>query len=74
MTESELERDFLALVRLLDLVNRERVERLLAGVLSGRVTLTAEEVAGIRAGYVAALADSLPPDPVGEWFGRGQPS
>ena len=69
MIEDELERDFLTLLRSLDPVNRERVERILAGVLAGRVTLTAEEVEGLRAGEVAALADALPADQLKDWPG-----
>lgn len=67
MTEDELGRDFLALLRSLDPVNRERVERILAGVLAGRVTLRAEEIEGLRAGEVAALADALPADRLEDW-------
>lgn len=73
MIEDELERDFLALLRSLDPVNRERVERILAGVLAGRVTLTAEEIEGLRAGEVAALADALPADRLEDWPGLAGP-
>jgi hypothetical protein len=67
VTEDELERDFLAIFRSLDPANRERVERILAGVLAGRVTLTAGEIEALRAGEVAALADALPADRLEDW-------
>lgn len=70
MTEDELESDFLAIFRSLDPANRERVERILAGVLAGRVTLTAGEIEALRAGEVAALADALPADRLEDWRPR----
>lgn len=69
MTEPSLEADFLTLVRSLDVVDRERVERLLAGVLSGRITLTSEDVEGLRPGDVMALADVLPAERTKDWPG-----
>lgn len=70
MTESALEAEFLALIRSLGGEDKKRVERLLAGVLAGRITLTSEEVVGLRAGDVMALADALPPDAIGDWAGQ----
>lgn len=74
MTEPGLEAEFLALIRSLDGVDRKRAERILAGVLSGGLTLTSEEVQGLRAGDVMALADALPPDAPVDWLGRGRAS
>lgn len=59
--------EFIELLRSLDECDRVRAERLMAGVLSGRVTLTAEEVSRLRAGDVMALADVLPAERVDDW-------
>lgn len=59
--------EFIELLRSLDECDRVRAERLIAGVLSGRVTLTAEEVSRLRAGDVMALADVLPAERAEDW-------
>jgi hypothetical protein len=70
VTAPELEAEFLQLLRSLDATDRVRVERLVSGVLSGRVTLTLEEISRIRAGDVIALADALPAERVRDWTGH----
>lgn len=75
MTAPQVEAaEFLALLRSLSEADRMRVERLLTGVLSGRVTLTHEEALRLRAGDVMALADTLPADRVTDWTGPRGPN
>lgn len=74
MTGDPLERRFLAIWRQADAPTRERLRRLLAGFLAGRVTLTPEEARWLSPADAAALADCLPPDPLSAWLGRGRPS
>lgn len=68
MSEPDLdESEFLALIRSLEGADIGRAERLLAGVLSGRITLTLDEASRLRPGDVVALADALPADAPKDW-------
>lgn len=64
----DLEREILALWRSADEVGRGRIRRLLSGVLSGRITLTLEDISSLRAGDVFGLADTLPDEQPQEWI------
>lgn len=74
MTRDALERELLAIWREADATTRERVRRLLAGLLAGRVTLTPEEVRRLSKADVEALADCLPPARLANWLGKGRPN
>ena len=70
----ELEKIFLACWREADRVGRERIERLLSGLLANRITLTASEARRITSADVEALVDSLPHDLPSDWLERGRPN
>lgn len=60
MTGSDLDRELLVLWRKAGAADRARIQRLLAGMLSGRVTLAAGEARYLSRAEVVALADCLP--------------
>ena len=74
MSPAELDRRFVALWRTADRVGKERIQRLLAGVLGGKVTLSIDEASAATKAEIAALADALPLDSPAEWTGQGRPS
>lgn len=74
MTGDDLERRFLVAWREADRADQDRLKRLLAGILAGRVTLNVRQAREAAPEEVAALADALPADGLAEWVGRGRPS
>jgi hypothetical protein len=74
VTGSEVEAEFLELLRSLNTTDRARAERLLSGVLSGRVTLTPGGVSRLKAGDIMALADALPAKHVRDWTAPSGPN
>lgn len=74
MNPSALEQEFLCLWRDADRATRDRIRRLVAGVLAGRITLTLDEVRRLTPAHLEALADALPDDALADWVGHGRPS
>lgn len=60
MTGSDLDRELLAIWRRAGAKDRARIQRLLVGILSGRVNLAVGEARYLSRAEVAALADCLP--------------
>jgi hypothetical protein len=57
-----------------DQTGRERLRRLVAGVLAGRITLSLEEAQMAAPADVEAIADALPGDSLSDRIGRGRPN
>jgi hypothetical protein len=71
---SESERRLLLLWRSADQTGRERLRRLVAGALAGRITLSLEEAQMAAPADAEAIADSLPGDLLSDWIGRRRPN
>jgi hypothetical protein len=72
LSAENLDGRLLSLWRDSDNAGRERIRKLLTGVLAERVTLTRDEVRYLTPMDAEVLADALPDDALGDWIGRGR--
>lgn len=74
MDDADLEQMFHTIWLGADFADRRRLQKLLSGVLAGRITMTIEEARQLSRSDVVELADALPDERPSEWIRVDRPN